>query len=514
MPQMQSAPQPQQAQAAATAAAQQQDLARSAEARRRAAGEEAELQAQFERRRKEEVRSEAVRAARERELEVAQRAEEVRIQTLSDETYLEEQWRVFGLKKLDLPPQLLPLEAEQAYEQFKAYAATVSMRKLQPQAYENFRLKLQAAAAVAHERFAEFERAFKWSSLLTLGPARALLRNAKVSLAPPLLAPPGKDALQAAQRVLRSAWASDLPRSEQAIICFHKSHGKTVLQIGAGEAGFIYLTFDTSITPEELAASILNQLARPFDAFAPANGLIALYDGAHQKLNPKTAFGHRRIVRMMKDDPKVFLHQIAGLCAAEAPSVENTALEFAYPATSAELAAVFEQPGLENEADWDLWRDVDRDWRMRARRRGFPTPEVSASSESTLRALTQKKNVIIVSAHADGTTLHLPAPPPKGSTIGPEKLHEYADAIRANRPVVYLFCCETAEVENLQGFASHLLDCGAAAVVAPQTKINVNRAAALFEAVLTHDKATPRTLERLQKAERQSRYREMEVWLG
>ena len=464
---------------------------------------------------------EAANAARQRKLELqrereaeVRRAEEVRRQTSIDEAYLNREWQIFGQTRLDQPPKLLPLEAEQAFVAFKTYVESLSMRSLQPQAYENFRLKLHAAASSAHKRFTDFKRAFNWSSLLTLGPARDLLRNAKISLSPPLLAPPSKDALRAAQRVLRSAWANNLAPWDQAVVCFHKSHGKTVLQFGSGDAGFIYLTFDTSITPEEIVAAILARLAKPFDAFATRNSVIALYDGAHQTANPKYAFGARRIVRMMKDDPAVFLRQISGVCAAEAPNLENTALEFAYPAASSEMSAVFKEKDLDNPADWDLWRGVDRNWRTRARRQGFSAPEGSASRDTTLRALVQKKNVVIVCAHADGTTLYLPSPPPMGSSIGPEELRQHADEIRANKPVVYLFCCEAAEVDNLKGFASQLLECGATAVVAPQTKINVYRAAGLFEAVLTQDKATPRLLERLQKAEKYSHYREMEVWLG
>jgi hypothetical protein len=131
-----------------------------------------------------------------------------------------------------------------------------------------------------------------------------------------------------------------------------------------------------------------------------------------------------------------------------------------------------------------------------------------------LQSLAVKKNVIIVAAHARERVLYLPAPPPEGSQISPEDLESQKAAISANKPVVYLFCCETAELSDMRGFVNVLLECGAAAVIAPQTEIEANKSAQLIEYVVTTESTSMMALERLRQAEKKAKYREMEVFIA
>jgi hypothetical protein len=109
----------------------------------------------------------------------------------------------------------------------------------------------------------------------------------------------------------------------------------------------------------------------------------------------------------------------------------------------------------------------------------------------------------------------MPAPPPDGSQLSTDQIIERKDEITANKPVIYLFCCETAEFSNLKSFSAVLLECGAAAVIAPQTKIDAERCVNFFEGVI--QKETPlneNSLTKIKSAQQHSKYREMEVWLG
>jgi hypothetical protein len=121
--------------------------------------------------------------------------------------------------------------------------------------------------------------------------------------------------------------------------------------------------------------------------------------------------------------------------------------------------------------------------------------------------------VIIVIAHADEQIVYLPAPPPEGSTVSPEDIAARKSEIQANRPFVYLFCCETAQVGNFTNITRALLDAGAVGVVAPQTRINPEEYANLFEQFVGGT-AGANSLEKLLIAEQITGNRDMETWLG
>jgi hypothetical protein len=216
------------------------------------------------------------------------------------------------------------------------------------------------------------------------------------------------------------------------------------------------------------------------------------------------------VVRSMKDDGEMFQQQFSEILQREDPTAHNSSLHIGVPANEAELGAVFKSGG----ADWDLWRSVGPAWRRAASRSGFnDSSAASASADQIVEALTKSKNVIIVIAHANGQTIHMPAPPPEGSTLSGDQLRERRAEIGANKPVVYLLCCETAEISEIPNFASVLLECGATAVIAPQSKLHATRSINFFE-LLMSDKGMARdTLRKFKEAQRRSGHIEMEIWL-
>jgi hypothetical protein len=132
-----------------------------------------------------------------------------------------------------------------------------------------------------------------------------------------------------------------------------------------------------------------------------------------------------------------------------------------------------------------------------------------------LESLTSSKNVMIVVAHGDQQKIMMPAPPPEGSELSTDQLLERRAEIALNRPLVYLFCCETAEISDLKSFAQVLLECGVAGVIAPQTKIDAERSIKFFDQLVAGEKAASRALKKkIRDAQERSGYREMEVWLG
>jgi hypothetical protein len=134
---------------------------------------------------------------------------------------------------------------------------------------------------------------------------------------------------------------------------------------------------------------------------------------------------------------------------------------------------------------------------------------VQATAPEFLDALKTKENVIVLVAHARSDCLYFP----DGSRVRPSDIEAIRDDIARNKPVVYLFCCKTAQYTMAEAISETLLRCGAAAVIAPQEAIRTNQAQALFSDFLEHGaRQTP--IIGLREAEAATRNRSMETWLG
>jgi len=136
-----------------------------------------------------------------------------------------------------------------------------------------------------------------------------------------------------------------------------------------------------------------------------------------------------------------------------------------------------------------------------------------ASKARFLEALQKKQLSIVIVAHSDGLTIRLP----DGGSITAADLTAVHEQIRANRPLVFLFSCDTARTIGASSFAKILLDQGARAVIAPVTKIAAKEAVGVIESFVRSvtGKSKPGSLERaFENANTETGSRAMEVWIA
>lgn len=432
-------------------------------------------------------------------------------------SYVKDQWDLFQKVRHDAPPTLLALEKKYELETFQKFLASQTPMILEHVAINRFESEIVSEAQEAEAAFQNIKQSLESTSLfnnlrklLGAGKVLELLRKCIVSISVPELGSPGREAVASARKFLRRAWSGHLDQKTQGLFSVHRCAGKTIMHLGSSSFGSIFITLPQSLEPQALAETFLSEIRKVSSDFIPRDGTLAVIDGDHQGINYQEIFPNNIVVRSIKDDCENFAKKLNKMLEREPPSPEDTALHLGVPASRDELNAVFKRGG----GDWELWRDVAPLWSGRAGSHGF-TRAISTSSEQIVESLTTSKNVIIVVAHADGDRVYLPAPPPEGSELSGEQIIERKAEISANGPIVYLFCCETAEVSNLRNFSQILLECGATAVIAPQTKIDAERSVDFFENIVANKKGDRvNSLTNVKAAERGSNYKEMEIWLG
>jgi hypothetical protein len=452
--------------------------------------------------------------AREREAAVeaarAQAAERERQSVQADIAYLEERFAAYCTRRHDLPPALLPLEEAGELHEFVRKVEQHTLRVIRKEAISTFIERTEHRARQARMAMSALEAAIRRKGLLPISAVARLMRRCKVSIVPPETDSPAREAIERSQRLVRAAWTDSLARGSQAVFTAHRSGGRTIVHVGSGAHGSVFITVDAELNPEDLAREFLQQVAGGAERFFSGDGVIATVDGAHQSFNPKRVFKRAIAVRSVTDDVDRIRRNVDALMRWEAPVPATSSLHLGAPANERELAAVFR----DELPDWSVWDGVQRDWQERAQRHGFAVDATPATREAVLRALAAEKNVIVVLAHADGERVFLPSPPPEGSQVTTHDIRAHAEAIRANGPLVYLFCCEAADISNTANFAQALVESGARGVIAPQTEIDARLSADLFEKVVAGGTAPADAMNRLRAAEAQTGYREMEIWVA
>jgi hypothetical protein len=469
--------------------------------------------------RREAQRLQALQIEEKRRLQVEQErlAREHRELVASHYAYVQDQWSLFQRVEHDAPPSLLPMERKQELERFQQFLKKQSPRVLEQNAITRFESEITLQANDGEKAVKEIEGALKSTSLLGnlrkfigFGKLYDLLRKCVVSAFMPELGSPAKEAMASARKFLRRAWSSHLGQNEQSLFSVHRCAGKTVIHLGSSAFGSVFITLPQSLAPEAMAEAFLSEIRKVASKFIPKNGTLAVVDGDHQNVNYQRIFESSIVVRSVKDDCETLAKNLNEMLEREPPNSNNTSLHVGLPENEDELNNVFKNGG----ADWDMWQEVAPRWTDRASRHGFART-AGATSQRILESLTTSKNVIIVIAHGDDHTIYLPAPPPRGSELTAEQVIARKEEISANKPIVYLFCCETAEMSNLKNFSQILLDCGAAAVIAPQTKIDADRSIDFFDGIVNSKaKSRSNSLTNVKGAERSSKYSEMEIWLG
>lgn len=301
--------------------------------------------------------------------------------------------------------------------------------------------------------------------------------------------------------------SSSMAKRPQAVLAIYNLSGASIIHISSTEGNDAYIELPTELDPVELAQKLLSKLHKGLEVAIGDRDPLTIFDGACRALNFKEIFPDRKVLRSEAGVADGLAARVSSLVNGKPLTIDDTAIVNGFPGSMQETGRVFNG----NTSDWTAWADETARWNTIIAGEQFPN--IQGSSEEVLNALSSKKNVIVLIAHADSSRIWLPAPPPNGSVLQPSDLDQIEDRIRKNAPVVYLYCCEAAKTEALQSWATELIRRGAAGVYASQSKLPVTNGRKLFDAFLREAKSNG-PLDAIIKAERQSGCRELEMWVG
>lgn len=294
---------------------------------------------------------------------------------------------------------------------------------------------------------------------------------------------------------------------------------ETIIHVVTPHFGEFYLCLPELLTPDEIANLFLLAIRPVLDVLLKGVDWITVPDGQCQTCNLKAILGRRVLVRSATADLKPLEQSLKSTVDAEPIAPTNTVILSGLPSSQVALDRVFSAAKDDDKPSWATWSGVQSAWIEVVRRRGFQVGldarAADSSAQDVLDALGTQRNVIVLSAHADETSISFPEPPPRGSKIGAADLAAMESTLRRNRPFVVLFCCRTGDARNLANFAQLLLRYGARGVAAPQSDIESPATRRMFEELLyqsQHRQLSP--LEALREAEHKTGYREMDVWMG
>lgn len=293
----------------------------------------------------------------------------------------------------------------------------------------------------------------------------------------------------------------------QAAMTIHETKGAAFIQIADTEGNDVFIEVPAELDPVEVAQQILTGLRTGLELAVGDCDPLTIYDGACRAVNFKHIFEKRLVLRTASSNPEGLAFRVSALANMEPLSTQNTAILNGIPADADETRRVFEGDATHADA----WAAVAARWSDATAVAGFGA--VQGTNTAVLDALVSKKNVLVLIAHADSTQLWFPAPPPEGSSLRTDDLQAISDQIRANKPVVYMYCCESARSDGLQNWATELLRHGATGVYAPQGVIETENTRRLYQRFL-HAAGTMNPLAALRIAERDSKCRELEMWIG
>jgi hypothetical protein len=337
----------------------------------------------------------------------------------------------------------------------------------------------------------------------------AIIDRATISLEPPAASKEVAEKMRDVERFLAQEWAGNVERGVVAIYADEESQ-TTVVQIGIAQYGPIYITVPRVLRPDDVALRSLRDLLGRVDAFHDEVDPLAVIDGSYQALNFNSLFMQSRVIRAPSGNTARLAANLEKTLERTRLSPDNTVIINSSPATREEYLSVF--PADREARHWAAWGEEAEQWN-RVTESGDFGHTGEASREAVLDALTHKENVIVIVAHSDGKTLFMPDPRPRGTTISADYLREHREQITANSPFVYLFSCEAGDLANLENFASTLLECGAAGVVASQTILGAAEGRTMLSRLLDEKRGEP-PIEDFWQAMRDVKFFEMEVFLA
>jgi hypothetical protein len=335
------------------------------------------------------------------------------------------------------------------------------------------------------------------------------INRAKVSIELPNVAPDLQRQMMEIEVFLAKEWSAEKHRGVLAVHVDEMSKS-TIIQIGVAEHGPIYITIPEILKPEAQALKSIEEALKRLAPFTGTVDPMAIIDGKHQKLNYNEIFLKSRVYRAPSGNTARLARNLQETARRERLSKDNTVILNSAPKSEAEYVRVFAEDA--KAVHWAAWGSEAQDWNTTAAANRFDTAQ-TASQEALLTALTQTKNVIVIVAHCDGESIFMPEPPPTGSIVTADYLREHQDEIAANAPFVYLFSCKAGDLKDLENFASTLLDCGAAGVVASQSEVVSDEGRSLLGRILDEGRGAP-PIEDYFNAMQDVNFREMEVFLA
>lgn len=380
---------------------------------------------------------------------------------------------------------------------------------------EAIRQDLDKQAFAANSFLTSLRASMKGYSALTtkikgaLGKIDLVINNAEISLDAPQVSEAITRKINTFEKFIAEQWSTSQRR---AVIAVHVDHDAqlTVLQIGTAEYGPLYITIPKIMRPDQVAHQSLAEFIGRLSPFTQSGDPMAVVDGdpQYQPLNFTKLLRPNRVIRAPSGDLSRLTANVNETAARERLAPDNTVIINSAPHSVEEYNRVF--PGGTN---WGAWNQEAVAWDSTvATAPGFAlAPE--ASREALLNALTHAENVIVIVAHCDGEALFMPQPVPDGTTITGADVRMRKAEIMRNRPFVYMFACEAGDLRNLENFASVLLECGAAGVVAAQKELSGPNERKLLSRILSDKRKTP-PIEDMWEAMKDIDYFEMEIHLA
>ncbi|PYK44497.1 MAG: hypothetical protein DME53_08025 [Verrucomicrobia bacterium] len=356
----------------------------------------------------------------------------------------------------------------------------------------------------AAERVKEVREALR-PRMITLGQKRKLLEALQVTAeAPESLTEDGRGKCERMLHFLAQTRRSDA--KSQAAMSIHKTATGSVIHVADSEGISVFIEVPSGLDPVEVARQLLKGLKGGLDTAIGDRDPLTIFNGECRALNFKTIFCDKVTLRTQSSLSDGLAARIAALKATVPITEETLAIVDGIPSNATQTNSVFET--AERAADWS---EIAARWKEATQNGGFATQPGSAGE--ILNALQSKKHVLILIAHGDATELLLPSPEPDGSSLLLEDLEAIKEEISKNKPVVYMFCCESASFNGAQNWASELLRHGATAVYAPQDRIETENTRKLYESFLQKGRALD-PLTATYQAEKESGCRELEMWVA
>lgn len=416
------------------------------------------------------------------------------------------------------PPKMLLSAENDAFEQFVSlHRYRYSGDETKSAAFERFKEKGIKLNSDVVAKLSRVKRKLFFKEKLTLSiRSRRLLKQVNVATSPPNLRKSQLDSFLRNTKYVSEQWENSgrkEPLQGSISIARDEANGRSIVQMCAPEFGTIYLTIPSELDPTEVAQDVLGLLSPAVhEAISDCNPLVVL-NGDAQGTNLKRVVQDRIVLRATENTERKLqlLKEKVQSVFAQAPlNSDNTDIVSGLPVAPEELTATFSASS--DTPDWDVWSEVAPTWHAISES-GLAPVAPSRSANQFLEALTTKKNVIVLVAHAETGAVYFPEPAPDGTEVKPEDILALREEIELNEPNVYLFCCETAKFSaGAASIKNALLQAGAQSVVAPQIRIDAITNASLFKEFLKKG-AVQTPLKALLAAEKSTKNRDMEVWL-